>query len=179
MKAINIKSSIIILLLIIFSLSATYAFLNLGTPSNAATGTAGCFEVNYTGQAISNSALVSTTTYTEGASSNVVLSKSEDCEIYTEADIMIHTNDSTTAPISNGALKFKILQGTTEINSGTITTTGDTKLATVTLSTTATTYTVYIWIDSDISIGTYNGTTYSGYLYANSTQTSTIKTDTQ
>ena len=172
----NIKSLIIVSILVVFALSTTYAFLNLSASnSTTATGEAGCFVVNYTGQTINNSSLVSTTNYAEGASSNVVLSKNANCKIYTEADIMIHTNTTTTAPISNGALKYKVMNGTTEVSSGTITTTGDTKLATVTLTTTATTYKVYIWIDSNISLGTYNGKSYSGYLYAKSIQTSTIK----
>lgn len=177
----NIKSLIIISLIIVFSLSATYAFLNLSaSANNATTGNGGCFLVNYSGQAINNSALVSTTNYNEGASSQVVLSKASNCEIYTEADIMIYTNTTTTAPISDGALKYKIeiISGDGQIISGgegSITTTGDTTLATVSLTETATTYVVYIWIDSSISKGAYNGTTYSGYLYANSTQTSTIK----
>ena len=172
----NIKSLIIVSILIVFSLSATYAFLILTASSdNRVGGTGGCFIVNYSGQEISNSALVSTTNYLEGATSNVILSQDEDCKIYGEADIMIHTNTTTTAPISNGALKYKVLQGTTEISSGAITATGDTKLATVPLTTTATTYKVYIWIDSEVSNGTYNEKTYLGYLYAHATQTSTIK----
>lgn len=178
----NIKSLIIIALLVIFSLSATYAFLNLNaSANNATTGTGGCFNVNYTSQAISNSALVSTTTYTEGASSNVILSKNENCQIYTTANIMIHTDSTnTTAPITNGALKYKIekISGDGSIQSGgegSINQTGDITLATVTLTETDTTYKVYIWIDSTISNGTYNGTAYSGYLYAEATQTSNIK----
>ena len=177
MKEANIKSLIVIILLVVFSLSATYAFLTLSASSNSATGTGGCFNVNYSAQAINNTALVTTTNYTEGASSDVILSKNENCDIYTEADIMIHTNDTTTAPISDGALKYKILQGSNIISEGSITTTdpADTKLATVTLTETATTYKVYIWIDSSISAGNYNGKAYSGYLFANADQTSTIK----
>ena len=175
MKKENLKSIIIIVLLIIFSLSATYAFLTFSSSNNTATGTGGCFQVNYSGQTINEDALISTDDYTEGASSNIILSKSSDCQIYTKASIMIKTNTSTTAPISNGALKYKVLQGTTIISEGTITTTGDTTLATVALTTTSTTYKVYIWIDSNISNGTYHDKSYSGYLYATAIQTSTVK----
>ena len=50
MKKENIKSIIIITLLISFSLSATYAFLILGDSNSTATGTGGCFKVNYSGE---------------------------------------------------------------------------------------------------------------------------------
>lgn len=175
MKTTNTKSLIIITLLVIFSLSVTYAFLFLDTSNDDATGEGGCFEVDYTGQTISNASLVSTTSYENGASSIVTLSKNPGCDIYTEASIKIFTNTSTTAPISNGALKYKILQGSEEISAGTITTTGNTSLATVQLTEEDISYTVYIWIDSNVSNGTYNQTTYSGYLFAESIQTSTIK----
>ena len=177
MKTTNIKSLIIIILLVVFSLSATYAFLTLTANNNSANGIGGCFNVNYSAQDINNTALVSTTDYTQGASSNVILSKNADCEIYTEADIMIHTNDTTDAPISDGALKYKILKDSEVISEGAITTTdpADTKLATVDLTETDVTYKVYIWIDSSISNGAYNGKSYSGYLFANAIQTSTIQ----
>lgn len=175
MKRENIKSVAIIGIIVLFSLGATYAFLNFGATNNTATGVGGCFEVNYSGQVINNLSLESTATYTEGASSNVILSKSTNCQIYTEAEIYIHTNTTTTAPISDGALKYKVLNGSTTVGEGSVTTTGDTKLATVTLSTTATTYKVYLWIDSDISNGKYHEKTYSGYIYASSIQSSTVK----
>ncbi|MCI6265813.1 MAG: hypothetical protein MR598_03075 [Erysipelotrichaceae bacterium] len=175
MKKENLKSIIIIGILVTFSLGSTYAFLNFKASNNTATGVGGCFQVNYSGQAINNLSLESSSTYTEGASSDIILSKSSDCDIYTEADIYLYTNTTTTAPISNGALKYKVVNGSTTIGEGAITSTGDKKLATVTLSTTSTTYKVYLWIDPDISNGTFNDTTYSGYIYANAVQTSTIK----
>ena len=175
MRLKNLKSSIIILLLIVVSLSATYAYVQISSSSNAATGTGGCFEVNYTGQTISNSELKSTTVYTEGATSNIVLSRNEGCEIYTEASIYLHTNsDGTTADLSDGAMKYKIMQGTTEVTAGTLTGAEKQQLATVPLTETDTTYTIYLWIDSSVSMGAYNGKTYSGYLFASSSQSSII-----
>lgn len=178
MEKTNLKSIIIIGILVIFSLGSTYAFLNFrATNSSTATGEGGCFQVNYSGQAINNLSVATTSTYTEGVSSDIILSKSTDCQIYTEADIYLYTDeDDTTAPITTvQALKYKVMTGSTTVSEGTITTTGDTKLATVTLSTTSTTYKVYLWIDADISNGSYNSTTYSGYIYASASQTSTIK----
>lgn len=179
-KTNNIKLIIIITVIIVFMLSSTYAFIEFSAIANTTSTEAGCFEVNYTAQEINASALVSTTNYLEGAKSEVVLSKAEDCEIYNEASIYIHTNASaTTAPINDyQALKYKVLNSSnTVLSEGAITTTDgtDVKIATVPLTTTATTYSIYIWVDSDISQGNYNETTYSGYIYAESIQTSTIK----
>ena len=180
MRKENIKLSVTILLIIVFSLSVTYAWLELSANNSTSKNQSGCFIVNYEGQEINNASLKSTTNYQEGASSNIKLSKNSNCKIYTEASIYIHTNiEGTTAPLSNGAMKYKIMNGTTEIQSGVISevTEGSENqlLATVPLTDTNVTYIVYLWIDPEISKGSYNGKTYSGYLYASSTQSSTIK----
>lgn len=189
MRKENIKLSVIISLIVVISLSATYAYMELSTSGNSATGQGGCFEVNYEATAINTSALQSTTNdnYAQGANSVITLSKNEDCEIYTKAEIYLHTNTAdTTAPLcydedsenyleSSCSMKYKIMQGTEEISTGEIMAeTPDQLLATVDLTENATSYTVYLWINSETSKGTYNGTTYSGYLYASSTQTSTV-----
>lgn len=188
MRNTNIKSLIIIILLVVSCLGTTYAYLNFdASAENAATGQGGCFEGNYSGQTINNASLSTTTDYTQGEQSEVTISKkadnaveAENCKIYTEAEIKINTNTSTTAPISNGALKYKVIKksGDGTIKSGgegSITVTGETTLATVTLTETPTTYTVYLWIDSNLSLGYYNEKNYSGYIFATATQTSTIK----
>ena len=51
---------------------------------------------------------------------------------------------------------------------------GDTLLATIPLEDTEITYTIYLYIDSTVSLGNYNDKTYSGYIYATTEQTSTI-----
>lgn len=180
MKKENTKLSIVILLIVVISLSVTYAFMTLNATSGNNSGEGGCFNVNYSGEEINNTSLQSTTDYTLGAKSNVVLSKSTDCKIYSEAEIYIHTDATLTdAPLSNGALKYKVMQGSTEISTGSIAAvTADTEedqlLATVPLSETETTYTIYLWIDPSISQGTYHEKNYSGYIYASSVQTSTV-----
>lgn len=50
----------------------------------------------------------------------------------------------------------------------------DTLLATLPLEEKEINYTVYLYIDSKVSLGKYNDKTYSGYLYASTEQTSTI-----
>lgn len=180
MKKENIKLSITILLVVVFSLSVTYAYMELSASNSTSENQSGCFVVNYSGQEINNSSLKSASDYTQGASSNIILSKNSGCKIYTEASIYIHTNSSeTTAPLSNGAMKYKVMQGTTEIQSGTISAVDenseDQLLATVALTNQNVTYTVYLWIDPEVSKGSYHGKNYSGYLYASSTQSSSIK----
>lgn len=183
MRKENIKSLILISLIVTFALSATYAYMILSASSNnTATGVGGCFEVYYSGQSIGNEeAIKSTTNYLEGAHAQVTLSKMENCKIYSEAEIYIHTDNDSTAPLGP-SLKYKILNGETLISEGAITenlnTDGnqiDNLLATVTLEETQKTYDIYIWVDSTTSNGAYNDKMYSGYIYATSTQTSTIK----
>ena len=51
---------------------------------------------------------------------------------------------------------------------------GDTLLATLPLEDTEITYTIYLYIDSTLSLGNYNDKNYSGYIYATTEQTSTV-----
>lgn len=175
MKKENLKSIIIVGLVVIFSLSATYAYMSLSANQNNATGTGGCFNVSYTGQNITSASLKSSKTYSEGATTTVTLSKDTSCKIYTESQIYLYTQSTTTAPISNGSFKYRVEKAGTKVSEGAITKTGaDTLLATVPLTDTKTEYKIYLWIDSTTSLGTYNDTSYSGYVYAKSTQTSTV-----
>lgn len=171
----NIKLIIIILLIVTLATSATYAFLNLSAQNNTATGQGGCFNVGYSGQEITDASLQSTTNYKEGAHSQITLYKDATCKIYTEASIYLHTNTNSDIPLANNnAFKYIILNGSTKIAEGIITRDEKT-LATVTLTTEQKVYDVYIWIDSNISNGAYHNKSFSGYLYANSVQTSTFK----
>lgn len=179
----NFKLSIIIFIAVAFSLSATYAYIEFSHESTNATGTAGCFEVNYSGTTIDNTSLQSTTDYTKGAKSIIILSKNSNCQIYNEAEILVHTNiisdEDERAPLEDGAMKYKVMQGTTQIEAGSISavteTSEDQVLATVPLTETATSYTIYLWIDPTVSQGAYHGKKYEGYFYARSTQSSAVK----
>lgn len=174
-----IKLVFLIILLITLTLGGTYAFLNAQISNNTTTGQAGCFQVSYSGQVINSSNLSATNNYLEGAKTEVTLKKDASCQIYTTSDIYIYTNsEGTTAPISDGALKYKVLQGDTVKSEGTITQKGAQTLllSNISLSTTATTYKIYIWVDSNVTTDrAYDKTKYSGYIYAESTQQSTVK----
>ncbi len=160
----------------IFITGSTYAFMNLAASSSTASGQGGCFEVSYTGQNLNAGNLLSTDDYLEGAHTTVTLSKASTCKIYTEANIYLHTNETATAPIESvKALRYKLMTGETTVSEGIVSNKGDYLLATVPLTNTATTYTLYLWVDFNLSSGSYDETTYTGYIYADSNQTSTIE----
>ena len=61
-----------------------------------------------------------------------------------------------------------------QISEGLITQKGDTLVATVPLTDSTVNYTLYVWIDSSLSGGNYDNTSYSGQIFAESSQTSTV-----
>ena len=155
--------------------SSTYAYLYLGSNNNSISGSGKCEGVNYKGENISASNLVSTTNYLEGAKSTITLSKNKDCTIYTYVNLYLYTNNTTTAPITTvKALKYKIVSSNNVTYSGVVSYMEDTLLATLPLEDTEITYTIYLYIDSTLSLGNYNDKTYSGYIYATTEQTSTV-----
>ena len=148
---------------LILTIGGTYAYLYLGRTDNSVTGKGYCNSVVYEGTNINASNLVSTTNYLNGLKTGVKLSYENDaCSIYPFVTIYLHTNDSTTAPITSvHAFKYKVFNGSTKVSEGVITAKGDVKLATVPLT-------------KDVTNGYFDAKTYSGYIYASATQTSTI-----
>ena len=165
--------------LIIYSIiitGSTYAFMNFNANSVAGEGQGGCFQVSYTGQEITAGDFLSTDNYLESANTTVTLSKASTCKIYTEANIYLHTNSTTTAPIdTTPAMKYKLITDDSVEYSGVVKKSCDVLLAKVPITDTAKTYTLYLWVDYEVSNGEYNDSTYSGYIYAESYQTSTIE----
>ena len=138
----------------------------------------GCFNIDYTGQNITTANLSSTNNYKNGSKTTITISKSSSCKIYTEANIYLHTNNTTTAPIDTvQALRYKIVSEDNVEYDGYISRFCDVLMATVPIEDISKTYTVYIWIDNSKSYGEYDGKSYSGYVYATSIQTSTIEKD--
>ena len=159
---------------------STYAYLYLENKNSNITGKGGCFVVDYQATSINASNLVSTVNYQDGASSVITISKNSSCNIYDYANIYLHTNENITAPITNiQALRYKVTtdSGSYWERNGVITTKGDTLLATVPITSEKTIYHVYLWIDSSVSLGHYDNTSYSGYLYVTSIQSSSVNDD--
>ncbi len=195
------KSNTILILLIgaitIFSIGTTYAFLNINANSNNQTGQSGCFEINYTGTIGKydsiNDELESSDTYTgpyenDTGFASVKFSKASSCKIYDKLNIKLHTNSETSLQLlKEGALKYRVVNSSnnSEYWDGEIKTTSttsselDTTLApNVALINTEKTYKIYLWVDTSISHNSnynYDGLKYSGYIYADTTQSSTIK----
>ncbi len=164
----------------VFIIGSTYAFMNFNANNDDLLGQGGCFEVSYTGEEINSLDILSSDDYKNGAKTSVTLSKSSSCKIYSMANIYIHTSDETTAPIASvSALKYKVVTSDNYERNGIINKKGDLLIANVPLNDTSTTYKVYIWVDSSLSSGAFNNTSYSGYIYADAIQTSTIDTDTK
>ena len=182
----NIKLALLITIIVTVILSTTYAFFKFEFSSAEKDLAAGCFVVDYTGQVISTSDLTSTTeeNYTSGAHATVTLNKNANCKIYSKATISLYTDSNTTAPLNElPALKYKVLSGNTIISSGVINNPDDPNsiptdfsidLITVDLTTTATTYDIYLWIDQNVSSGLYHEKVFSGYIYATSEQSADI-----
>ncbi len=178
----SIKYFIIILVIATLTISSTYAYLLLQVSSNQISGDGGCFQVSYSGTTINVLDMASSDTYTDGAHSTITLSKDSSCKIYTEAAIYLHVNDASTLPISSSmsasnAFKYNVLNNGNVVSSGVVRKSGssnDILLGTYTLTDTVKSYDIYLWIDYNLSDGYYDQKVFSGYLYANSVQTSTI-----
>ena len=178
-----IKSIIIVSLIVILGISSTYAYMYFDTKkNNASSGEGGCFIVSYSGTAINSTDLVSTSDYHNGAHSVISLSKDSSCKIYTQASIYLNIGNGSTIPFNGSfdyvnAFRYKILNNGNEITSGVVRKNGDNDilLGTVSLGNTVKNYDIYLWIDSTLSNGHYDEEVFSGNLYAESVQTSTIQ----
>ena len=69
----NIITISIITILITIALGSTYAYLNITSTNKTNNTKAGCFNVTYTGTTINTNNLTSSTNYTEGAKSTIVI----------------------------------------------------------------------------------------------------------
>ena len=167
----------VICIFLIFTIGGTYAYLYLGRTDNSVTGKGYCNSVVYEGTNINASNLVSTTNYLNGLKTDVKLYyENDECSIYSSVNIYLHTNNETTSPITSvHAFKYKVFNGSTKVSEGVITSKGDVQIATVPLTRTSTTYSVYLYIDSNVSKGYFDNKTYSGYICASAVQTSTVK----
>lgn len=192
MKKDIIRSIIIVGLIVTLTISSTYAFMNLNTDNNSTTGNGGCFQVSYTGTAVTNIEIEAGGNYTDsGASAHpiVKLSKNSSCKIYTEASIYLTVDSTSQIPLAQSevvneptainAFKYKVMKGSTEVSNGTLlkgnnTGTYDILLATVPLTDTQTTYDIYLWLDMNLSLGAYHEKSFSGKIYAKSDQSSTL-----
>ncbi len=154
----------------------TYAWVSWQSSNIKIEGTAECFDIDYgisqqIGSASTKGSLNMASSYTEGLSAKVTLALKTGCSVTGTGKLYLNTNTSgTSTDILKGALKYAVLvdSATTPSATGTITVTGQ-KLLLDSInisSTTATTYTVYVWLDGEIADNTYANLTYNGYISA-------------
>ena len=146
------------LLIIIISVSITYAWLSWSGVVNIS-GTSECFDVNYVkGQDIgsdSNPANFSlASTYTEGLSSVIKVNLKDTCTITNgTGTLYLNTDTSVTSStlLSGKLLKYQVLDGTTSVGSGVVSSAENIEIyKDIPITTTVKTITVYIWLDGNL-----------------------------
>ena len=151
-------SLLIVLLIIIVSVSITYAWLSWSGTVNIS-GTSECFDVNYVkGQDIgsdSNPANFSlASTYTEGLSSVIKVNLKDTCTITNgTGTLYLNTDTSVTSStlLSGKLLKYQVLDGTTPVGSGIVSSAESIEIyKDIPITTTVKTITVYIWLDGNL-----------------------------
>ena len=158
MKKKVIYSIIIVSVIIILSVAVTYAVYTFSGSVNIS-GTSECFDVNYVkGQDIgsdSNPANFSlASTYTEGLSSVIKVNLKDTCTITNgTGTLYLNTDTSVTSStiLSGKVLKYQVLDGTTPVGSGIVSSAESIEIyKDIPITTTVKTITVYIWLDGNL-----------------------------
>ena len=158
MKKKVIYSIIIVSVIIILSVAVTYAVYTFSGVVNIS-GTSECFDVNYVkGQDIgsdSNPAnFVLASTYTEGLSSVIKVNLKDTCTISNgTGTLYLNTDTSVTSStlLSGKLLKYQVLDGTNEVASGIVSSTGNLPIYNnIEINNQVKELTVYIWIDGSL-----------------------------
>ena len=158
MKKKVIYSIIIVSVIIILSVAVTYAVYTFSGVVNIS-GTSECFDVNYVkGQDIgsdSNPAnFVLASTYTEGLSSVIKVNLKDTCTITNgTGTLYLNTDTSVTSStiLSGKVLKYQVLDGTTPVGSGIVSSAEGIEIyKDIPITTTVKTITVYIWLDGNL-----------------------------
>lgn len=151
---------------------ATYAWFTWSSSNTVLNGTTGCFTIVYpTGTGFSG-AMNMSSAYSGGRMASVTISISSSCTIGGTFDLYLYTTSGDSPLLTGGALKYAVYTGTTSLGTGTITATGAKLLVdNRPLTTTATTYNVWLWLDGSMADNSYAGKAYVGYIYATASQT--------
>ena len=158
MKKKVIYSIIIVSVIIILSVAVTYAVYTFSGVVNIS-GTSECFDVNYVkGQDIgsdSNPAnFVLASTYTEGLSSVIKVNLKDTCTVTNgTGTLYLNTDTSVTSStlLSGKLLKYQVLDGTTSVGSGVVSSAENIEIyKDIPITTTVKTITVYIWLDGNL-----------------------------
>ena len=151
-------SLLIVLLIVVISVSITYAWLSWSGVVNIS-GTSECFDVNYVkGQDIgsdSNPAnFVLASTYTQGLSSVIKVNLKDTCTITNgTGTLYLNTDTGVTSStlLSGKVLKYQVLDGNTSVGSGIVSSAENIEIyKDIPITTTVKTITVYIWLDGNL-----------------------------
>lgn len=150
----------------------TYAWFTWVSGNTILGGTTECFTINYVnGQNISGQ-ITPSASYTGGKTTTVQIGIDSGCNIGGTGTIKLTTDSSSENAINltDGAVKYAVYNVSEEISSGNVVDeTMD--LATVNLTKSLVTYTIYVWVDGSVVDNTYVGKSYSGYIHASAEQT--------
>ena len=158
MKKKVIYSIIIVSVIIILSVAVTYAVYTFSGSVNIS-GTSECFDVNYVkGQDIGSNSnpanFVLASTYTEGLSSVIKVNLKDTCTITNgTGTLYLNTDTSVTSStlLSGKLLKYQVLDGTTSVGSGVVSSAENIEIyKDIPITTTVKTITVYIWLDGNL-----------------------------
>ena len=150
----------------------TYAWFTWTSGNTILGGTTECFTINYVnGQNISGE-IVPSANYTGGKTTTVQIGIDAGCNIGGTGTIKLTTDSgaSTAIDLSKGAVKYAVYNGNSEVSNGNVTA-GTMDLATINLTKSLVTYTIYVWVDGAIIDNSYAGKTYNGYIHASAEQT--------
>ena len=173
-KKISIKLLIISSILVfLLSIGATYAVLTWNSGNTTIAGSTLCFGIGYSkGQDIEFSVnnrnlMVASTNFDENkaAVTYVAFRRRNGCTLYGKGTIKV--NVTSTADLSTGALKYKIINSSnTQVASGSITSTGISTIYSEFNIITAEKYTIYFWLDANYIDNSYLEATFSGTIDA-------------
>ena len=158
MKKKVIYSIIIVSVIIILSVAVTYAVYTFSGSVNIS-GTSECFDVNYVkgqdiGSANNPANFVLASTYTEGLSSVIKVNLKDTCTITNgTGTLYLNTDTSVTSStlLSGKLLKYQVLDGTTPVGSGVVSSAENIEIyKDIPITTTVKTITVYIWLDGNL-----------------------------
>ena len=171
MKSYKIFGTIFgVLAFIALVVGITYAWLIWTSGNTIISGSTECFTINYVnGQNISGQ-ITPSSTYTGGKTTTVQIGIDSSCNIGGSATIKLTTDNSSTINLGEGAVKYAVYNGSTLVSNG-IVSANTIDLATVNLTKSLITYTIYVWVDGNIVDNSYAGKTYSGYVHASAEQT--------
>lgn len=160
-----------VILFIIIVSGATYAFYSWASDPNTGfiSGDSQCFDIVYTkGVDVVNGSLSFGTTYAGGLNTKVKVKTKDTCTINGIGTLYLDTLDETSDYlINNRLIRYQVLENTTEVNSGIVTSKGKNIIYNnFDINNIEKEFTIYIWIDiNDVTsdnISTITASTYSG-----------------